>query len=140
MTNRELITSIIKKLDYIKSMGVHFDCVSSVYIKIYVSDPVIFGSLVVENNSYTLSDMIDLGGGVYRLNLEPMAPTSFDDLMLISLIGADSVEYTTAIYSINCYAAYICNGGATAGSAMYDLALALYRYGRSSVAYCVAHT
>ena len=83
--------------------------------------------------------MESLGDGIYRLNLSPVAPTSFDDLLLVTLVGADSVEYTTAIYSVNCYAGHMYNGGAVAGSAMYDLALALYRYGNSAVAYAVAH-
>ena len=124
---------------YIKSMGVHFDCVNNVYIKIYVSNPALFGSLVVDDVTYTLSDMEALGEGVYRLDFASIGPCEFDDLMLVTLIGADTVEYTTAIYSVNCYAAYMYNGGAAEGSAMYDLALALYRYGKSAVEYSKAH-
>ena len=138
-TDEMLIEGNDKSHLYIKSMGVHFDCVNYVYIKIYVSNPVVFGSITVDDKSYGLSDMIDLGDGNYRLNLDTVKPTSFDDLMLVSLVGADSVEYTTVIYSVNCYTTYIYNGGASAGGAMYDLALALYRYGRSAVAYSLAH-
>ena len=125
---------------YIKSVGVHFDCVNYVYVKIHVSDPAVFGSLTVDDKSYTLSDMVSLGSGNYRLNLDPVQPTSFSELMLITLTGADSVDYTTVIYSIDCYAGYMCGGGAEVGSAMYNLALALYRYGKSAVAYSVAHS
>ena len=118
-----------------KSIGVHFDCTNNIYVKIYVSNVAIFGSLDVDDKSYTLADMTDLGGGYYRLDLDPVQPTMFSEILLLTLVGADGVDYASLIYSVNCYASYMYNGGAAEGSAMYDLALALYRYGVSAAEY-----
>ncbi len=120
------------------SVGVHFDCVNSIFIKVYVSDVSLFGSVKVGNKSYALSELKDLGDGSYRLDLDPVKSTEFGNTVNITLIGSDNTEYASVTYSINSYAYAMVNGGSTEEMAMYNLALALYRYGKSSVAYCLA--
>ena len=122
-----------------KGIGVHFDCVNYIYLKIYVSNPALFGSLTVDDKSYSLSDLTYLGNGEHRLNLDPVMPTEFGELLLFSLTGADGVTYSEMLYSVDCYATFMYNGGAEEYSPMYYLALALYRYGKSAAAYSLAH-
>lgn len=124
----------------VSSVGVHFNCVNSIFVNVYIADTSLFGNITVGDRSYTLADLKAIDNGEYRLDLDPVGPTQFGNYVTITLKGVDSAEYASVKYSIDSYAYAMLNGGSAEDSAMYELALALYRYGKSSVAYCLANT
>ncbi|MBQ8688829.1 MAG: endonuclease [Clostridia bacterium] len=122
---------------HISAIGVHFDSMNSIYVKAYIPDLSSFGKIVFDSTEYTTESegVFSLGGGYYQFYFEPMDATDFDTVHTIQLVGADSTVYTTISYSINAYAYHMYSKGEAADAAMYNLALALYRYGKSAEDY-----
>ncbi len=116
------------------SATVRFDTVNSIVIKIYadVDDPTLV-TVRVNGTSYTLSDLIYLGNGTYKLTTDGISAVNFDSVYTVELLY-DGISVATIGYSVNAYAYAMCNGG-TSNDEMKDLAEALYRYGVSAEAY-----
>ena len=117
----------------ITSVGVRFDCYNSYYVKIYIADTSLFDSVTVDGARYGLSDMISLGDGYYQLYFGSVDATNFDTRVTIEL-NSKSGTVAKLTYSINAYA-YEMQTSTEASAKMKNLALALYRYGKSAEAY-----
>ena len=117
----------------ITSVGVRFDCYNSYYVKIYIADTSLFDSVTVDGARYGLSDMISLGDGYYQLYFGSVDATNFDTRVTVEL-NSKSGTVAKLTYSINAYA-YEMQTSTEASAKMKNLALALYRYGKSAEAY-----
>jgi len=117
----------------ITSVGVRFDCYNSYYVKIYVADTSLFDSVTVDGARYGLSDMISLGDGYYQLYFGSVDATNFDTRVTVEL-NSKSGTVAKLTYSINAYA-YEMQTSTEVSAKMKNLALALYRYGKSAEAY-----
>lgn len=119
----------------IKSATVRFDTVNKLRIRIYAENTE--GVTVSVNGTvYTLDELTSLGGGVYMLTTDAISATGFGTVCRI-VLSFGGVETATLEYSVNAYA-YSMYTSESASAAMKSLALALYRYGTSAVAYANA--
>ena len=131
--DRMLLTGSDNSLRF-KSASVEFDTVNRIYIKLIanVADTALV-TVKVNGVSYSLTDLVTVGGGVYKITTGAISATDFDEAIFVELVY-DGVTVGTLTYSINAYA-YALHGNASASAQMRSLALALYRYGRSAEAY-----
>ena len=119
------------------SATVFFDTVNAVIVKIYanVADPTLV-TVSINGTDYALSDLESLGNGVYRFKGDGVTATGFGESLTVEL-SYDGTVTATLTYSVNAYA-YAMNNGGTSNAEMQALAVALYRYGQSAVAYVAA--
>ena len=109
------------------SCGVRFDYINQIYFKF--SAPSLDGVTVTDAKG-NLLEIAAIGNGMYIVYSEPISPTDFDKVYTFNLnLNGETVK--TVKYSVNSYAYSKYDDG----NAMGDLALALYRYGVSAVAY-----
>ena len=105
--------------------GVRFDYNNRIYVKFTTEDA---SSVTVTVNGTAL-EIIPLGGNTYVAYSEGISALEFDNTVSFKLnYGEDLIQ--TLNYTVNTYA-WDKNGDSTIG----DLALALYRYGKSAEAY-----
>jgi hypothetical protein len=109
--------------------GVRFDYVNKVYVKFSVASGASLDNIAVTVNGRN-GELIDLGGGKYIVYSDDISALSFADVLTFELkVNGSTVQ--TLTYSVNSYA-YSKHDD---GDAIGNLALALYRYGLSAVAY-----
>ena len=110
--------------------GVRFDCANKLYVKFKVSGGAPDTDAVSVTAGGKEIEIISLGGGEYVAYSENISALQFASVYTFELkVNGSTVQ--TLTYSVNSYA-YAKYGDDTA---MGRLALALYRYGVSSVAY-----
>ena len=107
--------------------GVRFDYVNRIFFKF--SAPSLDGVSVTDAYGNALS-ISSVGDGIYVVYSDAVGPLDFDDVYTFHL-NVNGATVQTVRYSVNSYAYSKYDDG----SAMGDLALALYRYGASVVAY-----
>ncbi len=131
-SDRMTMTGNTDETLYIKSGTVRFDTVNKLRIKIFagVEHPESV-TLRVNGTEYALSDLENLGGGIYQLTTDAIGATDFDTVYTFEL-SYEGSTYATLNYSVNAYA-YSKQGSNS--DAMKNLALALYRYGIAAEAY-----
>ena len=119
---------------HFNSATVHFDNANQIRIEILAS--VAEKNLVaikINGKQHTLDALASLGNGVYRIATAKLYATQFADVLSIEL-SYDGTVCATIAYSVNAYA-YAMTSGETESTEMQALALALYRYGQSAIAY-----
>lgn len=113
---------------YVSAFGVLFDNLNKVYFKVVTND--------VENVTVTINgvevELVAVEGkeNVYYAYSAALAPTEYADTLEL-VIALDGEEVQNATYSLNSYTFAKANDE----TAMGALATALYRYGKSVVAY-----
>lgn len=107
------------------ALGVKFDCVNKIYVK-FKADDLTDLKVVVGDQELVIEE---LGDGMYIAYTDGISATEFAEVQEISLkIGG--VVHQTIKYSINSYAYAMQND-----TDMSELVLAMFRYGKSAVAY-----
>ena len=106
---------------------VRFDYVNQIFFKF--SAPSLDGVSVTDAYGNALSSS-SAGDGIYVVYSDAVGPLDFDDVYTFHL-NVNGATVQTVRYSVNSYAYSKYDDG----NAMGDLALALYSYGASAVAY-----
>ncbi len=109
---------------YVYSAGVYFDCVNRIYFKICSEN----GAPTVSiDGALCSAELVEGETNLYIVYSSPIAPMDFDTARTLTLLEDGKTEaVATLTYSVNTYAYYM-----QSDSAMSNLALALYRYGKS---------
>ena len=111
--------------------GVRYDVVNKVFVKIY-SESDSF-KLTVDGTEYTAEDCELVAENTYKLYLDPLTASELDRRYEIALVNGEAETVSTLEYGAYAYVkAVYDNDGAS--DAQKDLALALYRYGKSAAA------
>jgi len=112
----------------IKAAGVRFDFDNKLYIKFIA--PSLDGIVVKVNGE--IAEIKDLGAGVYQVFSKGILATEFGNAVSFELIyNGEAIQSMT--YSVDSYALTKWNNSQDPANA--ELALAMYRYGKSAVSY-----
>ena len=135
--DKMLLTGNTSSALYLKSATVHFDTANRIYVDI-LSDVEDASAVTVTVNGidYALTDLETLDGNRYRFSTDDLLATQFADALAVKLSHQGNTV-AEILYSVNAYAYAMSNGG-TESIKMQALALSLYRYGQSAVAYVAA--
>ncbi len=114
------------------SAGVRFDYVNRLYFKIKAADPANV-TLTVGDKTYTVKELelAEDTDGTYILYTDPIYATAFDKVFTAEL-SADGEVIQTLTYSVR---SYVCSKQNSENTEIAALVRALYRYGRSAIAY-----
>lgn len=115
----------------IKAVGVRYDVVNKIFVKIY-SETDAF-TVTVDETEYTAADCEDLGENVYKLVLDGLKATELGKVYTIVLNNGEN-NVTTLEYGAYAYAKAVYDNE-LAEDVQKDLAIALYRYGKSAKSY-----
>ena len=115
----------------IKAVGVRYDVVNKIFVKIY-SETNAF-TVTVDETEYTAADCEDLGENVYKLVLDGLKATELGKVYNIVLNNGEA-DVTTLEYGAYAYAKAVYDNE-LAEDFQKDLAIALYRYGKSAKSY-----
>ena len=112
---------------------VHFDTVNAIRVTVVGIGDAANVTVTVDGVSYRLDEGVKSGEGLYVFTVDNILATGFDSRHVFELL-VDGESVATLSYSVNAYVYAMISGGAESDS-MQDLALALYRYGRSADTY-----
>ena len=122
---------------YVYSASVRFDSTISIFFNIY-GENADFSVDIYDAATGILTsfakDELDYKNGYYSFSITSILATDFDRVFTVTLKNASGDVVSNFDYSVNTYAYYMADGD----SVMSELALALYRYGKSADAYSVA--
>lgn len=122
----------------VTAVGVNFDYVNKIYVKLNADATVTFNFNEVD----VAAEVENLGNGVYIAYSDALTALQFGDTVTIKVDGTT----TTVTYSVNAYAYTIYTKYATAENLtekqleMYNLAVTLYNYGVAAEAYKTAQS
>ncbi len=115
--------------EIIAAAGVRFDCLNSIYVKI----PKTNENFSVKMDGMEITEKKDIDEDYYTVYSHPISPLDFDEEITIEVTSGEKTA--TVKYSVNSYAYYMYSNAQN--TPMYNLALALYRFGKSCEAYAV---